>query len=187
MKLNFLLNRQQIFTIFLSEPCSHLGALLAPISVWCLCIQCLPKLHLDDPHTQAAAGCQWSVCLRCSQWYLVPEHLCSQGHLSCWWLTAKLSIVATLPCLPLTPPTSVPLGFAHLPSYAPNTLEKFLRSRFSGACELRGQAWILLLKDGSSYPCVLNKVRKSLVNDSFTRVINGRGRFLQETKGTAVS
>ena len=187
MKHNCLINCRKVFTVFLSEPYSQLGTRPEPTSAWCLWTQCLPKFHLDGPHTRAAAGCQWSVRLRCSQWYLVTKYRCSQSHLLCWELTARLPPVTALPYHPPSPLASVPLDSAHLQPYAPNTPGKFLRSRFSGAYELRGQAWILLSKDVWSFPCVLNKVRNSLVNDSFTRVINGRGSFLQETKGTAVS
>ena len=187
MKLNFLFNGQQIFTGSLGDSCSLLGALPEPTSAWCLWIQCLPSFRQAVPRTRAAGAAQWSVRLQCSQWYSVPEHRCSQGHLSCWWLTARPTTVTTLPFLPPTPHVSVLLGFAHLPSYAPGTPERFPRSRSCGACALTEQAWSLTSEGGSSFPCVLHKVRNSLVNDSFTRVISARGRFLQETKGTAVS
>ena len=187
MKLNFLFNRRQIFTGSLGDSCSHLGALPEPISAWCLCTQFFPWFRLAFPHTRAAGGAQWSVRLRCSQWYLVKKHRCSESRLSCWELTARLSTVTALPYQPPSPLASVPLDFAHLQPYAPSTPGKFLWFQSCDACELRGQAWIQLSEGGSSFPCVLNKVRNSLVNDSFTRVINGRGRFLQETKGTAVS
>ena len=99
----------------------------------------------------------------------------------------RLPPVTALSCPPPTPHVSVPLSFAHLPSYAPSTPERFPRSRSCGACALREKAWILPLEDVLSFPCVLHKVRNSSVYDSFTRVISARGRYLQETKGTAVS